>query len=85
MRRAEGYIRLACRVLECPPEPYLAALGLLKPQDAVFEVKLRNQHYTGELMGVWFEEGQAQVDERTALRFARRGFELRTLNAAPGA
>jgi len=85
MKRTEGYIRLACEVLERPPEPYLVTLGLVESQDALFEVKLQNQHYTGELMGVWFENGQAQVDERTAFRFARRGFELRTLGAAPGA
>lgn len=84
MRRAEGYIRLACRVLERPPEPYLLALGLLEAQNCLFEVRLRNRHYTGELMGVWFEEGRAQVDERTAFRFARRGYELRTLAAASG-
>jgi len=84
MKRAEGYIRLACKVLERPPEPYLVALGLLEPQDRAFEVRLRNPHYTGELMGVWFDEGRAQVDEQTALLFARRGCELCALNAPPG-
>lgn len=84
MKRAEGYIRLACEVLERLPEPYLAAMGLLEPQDSLFEVRLRNRHYTGELMGVWFENGHAQVDDLTALRFARCGYELRVLGTAPG-
>jgi len=71
----EGYLRLACDVLEIPAHEILEAFGLSSP-GRIYQVKTPNRHFTGELLGVWFEDGKAEVSEALAVVFQNRGLEV---------
>ena len=43
-----------------------------------FVVKTPNPHFTGERLGVFFRDGQAIVDEKTARELKQFGYEYET-------
>jgi hypothetical protein len=71
----EGYLRLACDVLEIPAEEILEAFRLSSP-GRIYQVRTPNKHFTGELLGVWFQDGRAEVSESLAETFQERGLEV---------
>lgn len=66
-------IRLACDVTGRDPQIYLSALGLYP---RLFRVETPNRHFTGEFLGVWFENGCAEVGEQEVHKFLDRGFRV---------
>ncbi len=78
-KRLRGYIRLACAVTGAGRAKERRALSALGGNDALYEVTLPNRHYTGPLLGEWFEDGMAQVGEAASERFRSRGYAVRKL------
>jgi hypothetical protein len=77
-KRLRGYIRLACAVTG---RSVAQTRRLTSQQNTggLYEVKLPNRHYTGPLLGKWFENGAAQVGEEASERFRARGYAVRKL------
>ena len=78
-KRLRGYIRLACTVTGTERAKERRAIGALCSSSALYEGMLPNRHYTGPLLGEWFEDGAAQVGEDASERFRSRGYTVRKL------
>ncbi len=72
-RKLEGIIRLACDITGRNPEPLLSALGITP---YLYRVQTPNPHFTGELYGVWFDNGKAEVTSENARRFFEKGYRV---------
>ena len=74
-KRLCGYLRLACAVLGKDYSQYER-----RPTEGeLFEVTLVNRHYTGPLLGCWFERDQAEMGAVAAERFIRAGYSIRRI------
>ncbi len=69
-----GYILLACAVVGEDPASYLRSLE--EGKFRLFSVRTPNPSFTGEVKGVWFEQGYAEVTEELARSFLDIGFSV---------